>query len=86
MGVGGIEPNIFMQEGMSKLDYNRIKKMNKKSRTLCKLRRKQLRAIKKGYIYHEKELEKDPQYTIAADFNLSMLLLTSNFSSFFGFF
>ena len=43
----GIKPSIFMQEGLRKLDYNRIKKMNHKSSAKSKLRRKQLRAIKK---------------------------------------
>ena len=35
--------------------------MNHKSSAKGKLRRKQLRGIKKGYIDVEKELEKDPQ-------------------------
>ena len=35
--------------------------INQKSSAKGKLR-KQLRAIKRGYIYIEKELEKDPQY------------------------
>ena len=59
--AGGIKPSIFMQEGLCKLDYNRIKKMNHKSSAKGKLKRKQLRAIKKGYIDIEKELGKDPQ-------------------------
>jgi hypothetical protein len=62
ISAGGIEPSIFMQEGLRKLDCNRIKKMNHKSSAKGKIRRKQLRAIKKGYIDIEKELEKDPQY------------------------
>ena len=62
ISAGGIEPSIFMQEGLRKLDCNQIKKMNHKSSAKGKIRRKQLRAIKKGYIDIEKELEKDPQY------------------------
>ena len=59
--AGGIEPSIFMQEGLHKLDCNRIKKTNQKLSANGKLR-KQLRAIKKGYINIEKEREKNPQY------------------------
>ena len=55
-----IEPSIFMQDGLRKLDCNRIKKMNHKSSAKGKIRKKQLRAIKKGYIDIEKELEKEP--------------------------
>ena len=51
-----------MQEGLRKLDYNRIKKKNHKSSAKSKLRSKQLRAIKKSYIDIERELENDPQY------------------------
>ena len=62
ISAGGIKPSLFMQEALNKLDYNRIKKMNHKSSAKGKLRKTQYRAIKKGYIDIEKELEKDPQY------------------------
>ena len=40
MRAGGIEPSIIMQEGLRKLDCNRIKKINHKSSANGKLRRK----------------------------------------------
>ena len=51
-----------MVERLLKLDWNRIKKMNNKSRANGKLKRKQRRTIKKVYIDIENEFEKDPQY------------------------
>ena len=42
ISAGGIKPSIFMQEGLRKLDYNRIKKKNHKSSAKSKLRRKQV--------------------------------------------
>ena len=48
ISAGVIKPSIFMQGKLRKLDYNRIKKKNHKSSAKGKLRRKQLRIIKKS--------------------------------------